>query len=352
MRAVVYRGPGDVRLEDVPEPVIQDPEDAIVRVTTAGICGSDLHVLHGLMPRTEAGNVIGHEFTGMVHAVGSAVSLFRPGDRVVGPAAVWCGRCRACVRGILSACECGAVFGSGPLFGDLQGAQAEYVRVPFADATLQPIPDGLTDEQAIFAGDILSTGYSAVAGLSPGVRGVRRGDTVVVFGSGPVGLCAVASARLLGAERLVAVDLEPCRLAVAARLGADAVVDASREDVRISVKEITEGWGADYVVEAVGSQEALANAVAVAAPGGIVSVVGVFQQPVTVNAPRLLARNVALCMGMGDLGRMNDLLGLIRTGRLDLRPIITHRMKLDDAPRAYELFDGREDGAIKILLNP
>jgi alcohol dehydrogenase len=352
MRAVVYEGPNDLRLEEVPEPVVQDPEDAIVRVTTASICGSDLHVLHGLMPKMEVGSIVGHEFTGEVHAVGSAVTRFRAGDRVVGPAAVWCGRCRACLHGLYGACERGAVFGNGPLFGDLPGAQADYVRVPFSDVALQPIPEGLSDEQVIFAGDILPTAYSAVVGLNPRVRGVQPGDSVVVFGAGPVGLCAVASAQLFDPKRIIVVDVEPYRLTMATRLGADALVDASTEDVRAAIKGLTEGWGAEYVIEAVGRQETLGNAVAVAAPGGNVSVVGVFQQPVTINAPRMMAKNVCLTMGMGDLGHIKELVDLIRTGRLDLTAIITHRMKLDDAIRAYEIFEKREDGAIKILLTP
>jgi alcohol dehydrogenase len=352
MRAVVYRGPGEIRLEEVPEPAIQHAEDAIVRVTTTSICGSDLHVLHGLMPKMEPGSVIGHEFTGVLHAAGPAVGRFRPGDRVVGPAAVWCGRCRACRRGLRSACERGAIFGNGPLFGDLQGAQADYVRVPFADVTLQPIPAELSDERVIFAGDILPTAYSAVVGLNPGDRGVRPGDTVVVFGAGPVGLCAVASARLFEPKQVIVVDVEPYRLALAILLGAGTVIDASKEDVRARIKEITGGWGAEYVIEAVGRQETLGNAVAVAAPGGRVSVVGVFQQPVPVNAPRIMAKNLSLTMGMGDLGHIKELVGLIQEGRLDLTPLVTHRMALSEAVRAYEIFEQRSEGVVKILLAP
>ena len=350
MRAVVYRGPGDIRLETVPEPTLQDPEDAIVRVTAASICGSDLHVLHGLMPKMEPGSIIGHEFVGVVESAGTAVDRFKPGDRVVGPAAVWCGRCRACRKGLLSACENGAIFGNGPLFGALDGAQADYVRVPFANVTLQPIPDGLPDERVIFAGDILPTGYSAVAGLAPGSRGVRPGDSVIIFGAGPVGLCAVASARVFDPARIIVVDVEAYRLEMAARLGAGVTIDASTEDVRARVKEATGGWGADYVVEAVGKQETLANAVAVSAPGAAISVVGVFQQPVPVNAPRMLAKNLTLTIGMGDLGRMKELIDLIAAGRLDLTPLITHRLPLADAVRAYEILEKRTDGAIKVLL--
>ena len=350
MRAVVYRGPGDIRLEECPTPSVRDPEDAIVRVTTTSICGSDLHVLHGLMPQMRAGSIIGHEFTGVVEAVGAEVTRVKPGDRVVGPAAVWCGRCRACRRGLPSACERGAIFGNGPLFGDLDGAQADFVRVPFAQVVLEPIPAGLSDEQVIFAGDILATAYSAVTGLNPGRVGVRAGDTVVIFGAGPVGLCAVASARLFDPARIIVVDMEDYRLQMAARLGADVLVDASKDDVRQTVKEVTEGWGAEYVVEAVGREETLRNAVAVTAPGGAVSVVGVFQQPVAVNAPRMMARNVGLTFGMGDLSKVGELVGLIGEGRLDLTPIITHRMELDDVVRAYEIFEKRIDGVVKIML--
>lgn len=352
MRAVVYEGPDDLRLEEVVEPRLHGPEDAIVRVAMTSICGSDLHVMHGLMPKMKAGTIVGHEFTGVVDTVGSEVTRFRVGDRVLGPAAVWCGRCRPCLHGLYGACERGGVFGSGPLFGDLQGAQAEYVRVPYADVTLQPIPDGLTDEEVIFAGDILPTAYSAVVGLNPRGEGVQAGDSVVVLGAGPVGLCAVACARLIGPKQVIAVDMEADRLAMAVRLGADRVVDASTEDARAVVGEVTDGWGADYVVEAVGRQETLNDAVAMAAPGGCVSVVGVFQRPVSVNAPRLMAKNVSLTMGMGDLGRMAELIDLIGAGSLDLTPIVTHRMGLEEAVRAYELFDKRTDGAIKIVLSP
>jgi alcohol dehydrogenase len=250
---------------------------------------------------------------------------------------------------LVSACERGATFGHGPLLGDLPGAQADYVRVPFSDFTLQPI--SVPDEQVIFAGDILPTAYSAVRGLTPGGRGVRPGDNVVVFGLGPVGLCAVASARLFDPAKIIAVDYQAQRLAIARNLGADVTVDAAAtEDVRKVVRELTDGWGADYVVEAVGKQESLGNAVAVAAPGGVVSVVGAFQQPVLVNAPRMTAKNVTVVMGRGDLGLVKELVGVIESGKLDLTPVVTHRMSLDDVIRAYEIFDKRLEGAIKVLL--
>jgi alcohol dehydrogenase len=232
--------------------------------------------------------------------------------------------------------------------GDLPGAQADYVRVPFADHTLQHVT--AADDRVIFAGDILPTGYSAVAGLTPGGRGVQQGDLVAVLGLGPVGLCAVASARLFGPGRIIGVDVCAERLAMAAKLGADVVIDAAVEDVRNAVRQHTDGWGADYVVEAVGKEETLESAVRVAAPGGVVSVVGAFQNPIKINAPRMQAKNVTMSLGMGDLGTMPELVKAIEEGTLDVSPIVTHRMGLDDAIRAYEVFDKRLEGAIKILL--
>lgn len=348
-----------------------------MRVTTAAVCGSDLHLLRGRMPGVEPGTVVGHEFVGVVEEVGAAVAGAsagrgaaretgaaqdwgaagrggaagpRPGDRVVGPAAVWCGECRACRRGLPMACEHAAIFGMGARFGDLPGAQAEYVRVPHSAATLLPLPDGLTDEQALFVGDILPTAYTAVRGIVPGGRGVRAGDTVVVLGAGPVGLCAVACARLFEPARVIAVDLEPDRLALAARLGADVTVDAARDDVRAAVMEATDGWGADVVIEAVGRPETLADALRVAAPGGQVSIVGVLPEAVSVPFHRLMARNVAVAAGMGNLMTMPDLLGLVADGSLDLTPLITHRFPLAHGAEAYDLCDRRADGVIKVIL--
>ena len=349
MRAVVYEGPGDIRLEDVPEPVIKDPEDAIVRVTTTSICGSDTHIVHGLLPKMEPGRIIGHEFCGVVSEIGSAVTKFKPGDRVVGAAAVWCGRCKACKRGLYAACERGATFGHGPLLGDLPGAQADYVRVPFSDNVLQPVT--APDDQIIFAGDILPTGYSAIASLTPGGRPVREGDYVVVFGLGPVGLCSVASAKLFNPAKVIAVGNRAERLALAEKLGADVVIDAAAtEDVRKAVRQATDGWGADYIVEAVGKEESLENAIRSAAAGGVISVVGAFQNPIKINAPRMQMKNVTVTMGMGDLGRMKELVDVIEQGKLDVTPVVTHRMKFDDVIRAYEIFDKRLEGAIKILV--
>jgi len=352
VKALVYQGPRDIRLEDVPKPGVRDPEDVVVRVTLSSICGSDLHVLHGEMPGMEPGTVVGHEFTGVVEEVGAAVTEVVPGDRVLGPAAVWCGRCRACRRGLGMVCERRGILGCGSRFGNLAGAQAEFVRVPFANGTLEKIPPSLSDEQSIFAGDILPTAYSAAEGIAPGGRRIRTGDTVAVFGAGPVGLCAVACAKLFGPARVIAVDLEDDRLELASRLGADRTINASREDPKAIIRELTEGWGADFLIEAAGSPRTLATSLSVVAPGGTVSAVGVSQKPVEIPFPRLLNKNVSIQMGLGNLGHMGMLLGLIEAGRLDLTPLITHRLPLTEGVRAYEIFEQRLDGAVKVMLRP
>ncbi|MBI5445754.1 MAG: alcohol dehydrogenase catalytic domain-containing protein [Deltaproteobacteria bacterium] len=352
MKALVYRGPGQIRVEEVPPPELRDPEDAIVRVTTTAICGSDLHVLHGIMPKMAPGTTVGHEFTGIVESVGDRVEGIRPGDRVLGPAAVWCGHCVACRNGLPSACLESATFGCGPLFGDLPGAQAEFVRVPFAGTTLQRIPESLSEEQALFAGDILLTAYTAVEGITPGGPGVRAGDTVAIFGAGPVGLCAVAAARLFGPARIVAVDLEDYRLEAATRLGAQCVVNAARTDPVKTLRELTAGWGANFVIEAVGRPETLLTALRAVGAGGTVSVVGVFDKPVEIPVPRLLNRSVSLKLGLGHLGHMEKLLRLIEAGSLDLTSLITHRLPLSEGPRGYEIFEKKLDGALKVLLKP
>jgi len=351
MKALVYHGPGEIRLEQVPEPVPQGPGDAVVRVTATSICGTDVHILRGRMPGVMPGTIVGHEFVGVVEQVGTAVAGFSPGDRVAGPAAVWCGQCRPCLKGLHALCENRGIFGCGSLYGDLPGAQAEFVRVPYADGALQLISPGLSDEQVIFVGDILATGYSAV-GMTPGAHAVAPGDTVAVFGAGPVGLCAVAVARLFEPAHVVAVDLEDYRLDLAARLGADRTVNPTREDPKTAIRDVTDGWGADLVVEAVGRPETLGTAMAAVAPGGTVSVVGLFQEAVPLPISRLTQRNVTLRMGLGDLSKMALLLRLIEVGRLDLTPLITHRLPLDMGSRGYEIFERRLDGAIKVLLHP
>jgi len=350
MKALVFQGVGKVSLEDVPKPKIEGPEDAIVRITVASICGSDLHILHGLN-RLEPGTIIGHEFTGVVEEVGSAVTKVKPGDRVLGAAGVSCGHCKACRKGLLSMCENFGIYGCGPRNGNLQGVQAEYARVLYANESLEKIPEGLTEEQVLFAGDILSTAYMGVSGVKPDSKGIQPGSVVAIFGAGPVGLCAVAVARLYGAAQIIAVDMEDYRLSMATRLGADKVINFTKENPVETIKKMTDGWGADLVIEAVGSAEALTSCLAAVAPGGDVNLIGVISLPTPISFIKLLNKNINIQTGMGNTPP-KKLINLIQAGRLDLTPLITHRFPLAEAVKAYEMFDKREDGVIKVLLIP
>ena len=268
MKAVTLQGPGKIEVREVPDPAIRKPTDAILRVTAAGICGSDLHYYSG---RIDAGTgwVIGHEYTGVVEEVGSQVIEFRPGDRVVGVISPVCGTCFYCRNQQSSQCSRKEPFG----FGDEPGCQAEYLRVAFADVTLERIPDGLSDEQAIFVGDILSTGFHAAH-----EGGIRVGDVVAVVGAGPVGLFAQMSAQLFGPAAVLAIDRVPERLALAERMGA-IPVDMAREDALARIHAYTEGRGADVVLEAVGLPASIKDAFRYVRPGGVISSVGCTVRP-------------------------------------------------------------------------
>lgn len=351
MKAIVYEGPGRIAVSERPRPILMGG-DALVAVTLSSICGSDLHLLHGQMPGVVPGTVVGHEFVGVVEEVAGDVSGLTPGTRVIGPAAVWCGGCRACQSGRGYACAVRGVFGCGERFGNLDGAQAEFVRVPHAGRLLLPIPENLSDEQVFFVGDVLTTAFLAVTGLTPGNPGLQAGETAAVFGAGPVGLCAIASARLFNPSVLIAVDVEESRLDLARRLGADVTINPRTQDLKTALKAATNGWGVDYAVEAAGSQATLAAAFSGAAVGGRISIVGVFPGPVEFPAHRLIGKNVSVEVGLGDLSRMGRVLNHVAAGELDVGAIITHRLPLADAVRAYEIFDNKEGGAVKVLLTP
>jgi alcohol dehydrogenase len=338
-------------VEDVPKPKIQDPYDAIVRVATTAICGSDMHILHGFL-RVKPGTVIGHEFAGVVEEVGSAVTRVKPGDRVVGMAGVYCGRCRACRGGLLYACENGGAYGCGQMLGDIQGVQAEYARVLYADETLERIPEGLTDEQVLFVGDILATAYTGVAGVNPDGKGVQPGSVAAIFGTGPVGLCAVAVARIFGASQIIALDMDDHRLAMATRMGADKVINVLQADPAAAIMDITGGWGADLVVEAAGSPASFASCLAAVATGGIVSVIGVISKPVEISFNKLMVRNITIQAGLGNFIYTKRLISLIKAGKLDLTPLITHSLPLSEALKGYDIFEKKLDKAIKVILKP
>lgn len=347
MKALIFEGVGRVGHASVPDPGIREPGDVIVRVEAAAICGSDLHVYRGLETGLDEGTVMGHEFAGEVVAVGTGVARVRPGDRVVSPFTTSCGLCFYCRAGLTARCVEGRPFGWVEKGKGLQGAQAELVRVPLADTTLVRIPEGTPAETAVFAGDVLATGWFGAesAGAGPG-------QVVAVVGCGPVGLMAVIAARELGAERVFALDALPERLALAERWGA-APVDV-RGDAVAAIREVTGGRGADGVIEAVGSPQSTRLAFDLVRPGGTIAAVGVHTETHLAFAPgEAYDKNLTYRAGRAPVrSYMEMLLPLIQTGRYDLGAVISHRLSLAEGPRGYDLFDRKLEGCTKVMLGP
>lgn len=351
MKAVVFQSIGKIEVIDVPKPRIQTPEDAIVRVTTAAICGSNLHVLHGHTP-AEPGTILGHEFVGIVDEVGVAVTNVKPGDRVLSLAGTNCGRCELCKEKKITVCPNGGIYGDGPVFGNLPGAHAEYVRTLFANEALFKIPDNLEDEQIIWAGDILPTAYTGFTGFTPEGKGLMPGKIVAVFGAGPVGLASVQVARLFSAVKIIVVDTIDNRLDVAMKMGADHVINSSKEDPVDAIMNLTHGKGVEFVVEASGHPAALKHAQAVSSWGSTVCILGIHFQPQEIDFIELVKKNGHISAGICNAIYTNELIGLIESGRVDLTPMITHRFPLSEAVKAYEVFEKKIDGAIKVILKP
>ena len=349
MRAVTFQAPGEVRVEERPEPEPTAPDDAVVRVEATGICGSDLHIYHGRVA-IEPGFVIGHEYVGTVVAAGDGVSEVGVGDRVLGTYCTACGRCFFCRRAEYHKCDSGRVFGHGATLGSLPGAQAELVAVPNANLTLRRVPEGLSDEVALFAGDVAGTGYHAICGDAARPQPLEPGSSVAVLGLGPVGLTAVQVARASGASLVVAVDSIEERLRMAESFGA-VPVHLTEEDPRARVKELTGGRGVDLAVDAVGHPEALDLACRLARKAGTVSVTGVYAERVEVHMGVVWIKALNWRTGHANvIGHLDRVLAMLSSGVLDPSPLVTHRMSLDDAPEAYAIYDRRE--ALKIVLSP
>lgn len=345
MKSAVFRGEKKVAVEDVPKPGIKNATDAVLKVTLAGVCGSDLHIYDGRIPGCE-GWGMGHEFVGVVEEVGSEVRRFKKGERVVSSFFVACGHCHYCLRGWFNQCVQRGAFGYGEYFGALGGGQAEYVTVPLADHTLEAIPEGMTDEQAIFVGDILATGYFGAERAE-----IKPGDTVAVVGAGPVGLLATMCAQLFGPARTFVIDMVDSRLEIAQELGGIPINARETHPVQ-AVQKATGGLGADSSIECVGNEAAVDTAIRVVRGGGTISMVGV-PSVVTADFPYLdvWMKSLTFRAGWCNVQKyMRPLLDLIAAGRLHPEKIISHRMKLDQAEEAYRIFDARE--ATKIVLTP
>ena len=345
MKALVFHGPGQKSWDDVPDPRIVDETDAIIGVDATTICGTDLHILKGDLPDTAAGRILGHEAVGTVEAVGSAVTSIRPGDRVLVSCVSSCGRCRYCREGQYGQC----LGGGGWILGyRIDGTQAEYVRVPFADTSTYPIPAGMDDEAVLMLADILPTAYEV--GVVNG--GIRPGDTVAIVGAGPIGLAAVMAAALYSPSHIVAIDLADTRLEAAKQFGADVTINPSREDPAERLASLTDGLGVDVAIEAVGIPDTFELCTRLVRPGGHVANVGVHGKPATLHLEDLWIRNVTITTGLVDTWSTPTLLKLVRTGQLAPQHFVTHRFALPAILDAYDVFSRAADtGALKVLLH-
>jgi len=347
MKALVFHGPGSKAWEDVPDAAVQDPTDVVVRIDTTTICGTDLHILHGDVATVEAGRILGHEAVGTVTEVGPAVTSFAVGDRVLVPAITRCGRCAYCVKGMPSHCQ--TLGGIGWILGHLiDGTQAEFARIPFADTSLYAVPEGVSDEQAVFLADALPTGYEV--GVLAG--GVRPGDTVAVVGAGAVGLGAVLTTGLWGASKVIAVDSNKFRLETAIEFGATETVEVGPNTVE-EVLALTDGLGVDVSIEAVGLPQTLQTAAKLVRPGGTIANIGVHGVPVELPMQEMWIQNVTLTMGLVDTVSIPILLKMVASGRLPAERMGTHSFTFDQMQEAYDVFaHAADNSALKTVITP
>lgn len=344
MKALVYHGPDQRSWDTVDDPTIIDPTDIVVRIDSSTICGTDLHILKGDVPETTPGTVLGHEAVGTVQEIGANVSTVAVGDRVLLSCVSSCGRCRFCKEGRYGQC----LGGGGWIFGHLiDGLQAEYARVPFADNSVYKVPDELSDEQVLFLADILPTSYEV--GVLNGM--VAPGDVVAIVGAGPIGLAAILTATLYTPGRIIAIDLADSRLESALRFGADTTINNACEDAHARVMELTEGLGADVAFEAVGVPQTFELAAELIRPCGRVANIGVHGKPVTLHLETLWTRDVTITTGLVDTYTIPRLLKLVASGRLDPTIFATHRFALGDTMSAYDTFaDAASTNALKVVL--
>jgi len=345
MKALVYHGPDHKAWEDAAKPAIQSDTDAIIRVDAVTICGTDLHILKGDVPEVTDGRILGHEAVGTVQEVGTGVKTVKVGDRVLVSCITACGTCRFCRASQYGQC----LGGGGWILGHtIDGTQAEYVRVPFADTSTYQVPAGVADEQILMLADILPTGYEV--GVLNGT--VHPGDVVAVVGAGPIGLAAIMGARLFSPSHIVAIDLADSRLEAAKQFGADVVVNNSHEDAAAIVAELTGGLGADVSIEAVGTPATFEQAVALARPGGHIANIGVHGQPATLHLEQVWSRNLTITTGLVDTYTTPTLLRLMTSQQLDASRLVTHHFTLDQFEEAYDVFShASETGALKVVLS-
>ena len=389
MKALCWHGAGDIRCDNVPDPTIEDARDVIIKVTACAICGSDLHLMDGMMPTMKSGDVLGHEFMGEVVETGSPNHKWKKGDKLVVPFNINCGACRQCRMGNYSVCErsnrnaamaakqfgytTAGLFGYSHITGGYAGGQAEYVRVPMADVAPMKVPEGMSDEEVLFLTDIFPTGYQGAE-----QAGVKDGDIVAIWGAGPVGYFAIQSAKLMGAATIIAIETVPERIALARKAGATHVIDFDKEDVYERIIEISGGKGADSVIDCVGMEasgghglagmldaaketltrsertRALEQAIRAVRPCGVVSVPGVYGAPVTVDMGSIVQKGLTMRSGQTHVKRyLEPLTKLIQDKKVDMTSLISHRStKLEDGPELYKTFRDKKDGCTKVVFYP
>lgn len=346
MKALVYQGKGQIGVEERPKPQILDERDAIVEVTLTTICSSDIHIKHGAVPKAVPGTILGHEFTGRVIKTGSAVKKVRPGDRVAVNVETFCGECFYCRRGFVN--NCTEKDGGWALGCRIDGGQAEYARIPFADNGLTKIPEGVTDEQALFNGDILSTGYWAAK-----IGEVKPADTVAVIGAGPTGLCTMLCARLYTPARIIAIDTDEYRLHLAKEKGlADLILVPGRDRIDEEIRTATEGRGADVVFEVAGGKDTFQTAWRIARPNAIVVIVAMYEEPQILPLPDMYGKNLLFKTGGVDGSFCQEIMDLTAAGKLDTDFLITHRCGMDQIMEAYDIFEHKKDHVIKFAIKP
>lgn len=350
MKALVYKGPGQKSWEEVPNPVIQQPTDIIVKMVATTICGTDLHILKGDVPEVEVGRILGHEGIGVITELGSGVTQLKVGDRVILACVSSCGRCANCRKSLYSHClDPEGTPGIGWIFGYMiDGTQAEYVRVPFAENSAYLVPEGVTDAEGILLSDILPTGFEM--GVQYGH--VAPGDVVAVIGSGPVGLAAVMTARLYGPSKIIALDLDDARLARATDFGATDTVNSAASDWKEQVLALTDGLGVDVAIEAVGIPQTFTMATQIVRPGGHVANVGVHGKPVELALNELWITNIDISMGLVNTNTLGMLLKLVAEHKLPADKFVTHEFSFDQILEAYEVFgDAAKHDALKVLIH-
>lgn len=346
MKAVVYKGIGDFVVEDRPMPKLIDDKDAIIKVTLASICSSDIHIKHGSVPRAVPGSIVGHEFVGEVVETGTGVKKFKVGDRVTVNVETFCGECFFCKRGFVN--NCTDKNGGWALGCRIDGGQTEYVRVPFADNGLNLIPKEVTNEQALLTGDVLATGYWAAQ-----IAEIKPADTVAVIGAGPTGLCALECVKLYSPEKVIVIDPMEDRLKLAKEHGvANITINPMTEDVEKIILENTDGRGADVVLEVAGGENTFELAWKIARPNAIVCVVALYEKPQVLPLPDMYGKNLTFKTGGVDASCCEEILKLIACGKIDTTYLITHTVSLDDIEQGYDIFENKKDGVIKVAVKP